>query len=154
MYKTPSDTQAFFDAFPAARGWHNRARCSDLPPYIDLAVALAATAGSNVGIGAQNLATGKEGAMTGEISGHMLHAIGVSYVIIGHSERRQYFGENEAGVISKTQAALEYGLTRSSVLASCWPSVNRAAPKRSSMPVPGWHRSADAGAVREDRDRV
>ncbi len=49
--------------------------------------------------------------MTGEISGHMLQAIGVKYVIIGHSERRQYFGENEAGVLSKTQAALEYGLT-------------------------------------------
>jgi triosephosphate isomerase len=110
MYKTPPETQAFFDDFlPLVAGAKGRdvAIC---PPYIDLHVALVATAGSNVGIGAQNLAAGKEGAMTGEISGHMLKTIGVKYVIIGHSERRQYFGENEAGVLSKTQAALEYDL--------------------------------------------
>jgi triosephosphate isomerase len=111
MYKTPADTQAFFDAFvPLVAGTTGR-EAAICPPYIDLQVALAATAGSNVGIGAQNMATGKEGAMTGEISGYMLKTIGVKYVIIGHSERRQFFGENEAGVLSKTQAALEYGLT-------------------------------------------
>jgi triosephosphate isomerase len=111
MYKTPAETQAFFDAFlPLVAGATGR-DAAICPPYIDLAVALAATAGSNVGIGAQNLATGKEGAMTGEISGHMLKAIGCKYVLVGHSERRQFFGENEAGVLSKTQAALEYGLT-------------------------------------------
>jgi len=111
MYKTPADTQAFFDAFlPLVAGATGR-DAAICPPYIDLPVALAATAGSKVGIGAQNLAAGKEGAMTGEISGYMLQTIGVKYVIIGHSERRQYFGENEAGVLSKTQAALEYRLT-------------------------------------------
>jgi triosephosphate isomerase (TIM) len=111
MYKTPADTQAFFDAFlPLVSGITGR-EAAICPPYIDLPVALAATAGSNVGIGAQNLAAGKEGAMTGEISGYMLQAIGVRYVIIGHSERRQFFGENEAGVLSKTKSALEYGLT-------------------------------------------
>jgi triosephosphate isomerase len=111
MYKTPAETQAFFDAFlplVADTAGRDAAIC---PPYIDLAVALAATAGSNVGIGAQNLAAGKEGAMTGEISGHMLKTIGCKYVLVGHSERRQFFGENEAGVLSKTLAALEYGLT-------------------------------------------
>ena len=111
MYKTPAETQAFFDAFlPLVAGTTGRDAVI-CPPYIDLAVALAATAGTNVGIGAQNLAPGKEGAMTGEISGHMLKAIGVKYVIVGHSERRQFFGENEAGVLARTQAALEYGLT-------------------------------------------
>src|SRR5580704_8067618 len=111
MYKTPAETQAFFDAFlPLVAGATGR-DAAICPPYIDLPVALAATQGSNVGIGAQNMAPGKEGAMTGEISGHMLKTIGVKYVIIGHSERRQFFGENEAGVLSKTQAALEYGLT-------------------------------------------
>ena len=111
MYKTPEETQAFFDAFlPLVAGATGR-DAAICPPYVDLHAALAATAGSNVGIGAQNMAAGKEGAMTGEISGHMLKAIGVKYVIIGHSERRQFFGENEAGVLSKTQAALEYGLT-------------------------------------------
>ncbi len=111
MYKTPQETQAFFDAFlPLVAGAAGR-DAAICPPYIDLAVALAAAAGSNVGIGAQNLAAGKEGAMTGEISGHMLKTIGCKYVLVGHSERRQFFGENEAGVLSKTQAALEYGLT-------------------------------------------
>lgn len=111
MYKTPAETQAFFDAFlPLVAGATGR-DAAICPPYVDLAVALAATAGSNVGIGAQNLAAGKEGAMTGEISGHMLKTIGCKYVLVGHSERRQFFGENEAGVLSKTQAALEYGLT-------------------------------------------
>ena len=111
MYKTPAETQAFFDAFlPLVAGTTGR-DAAICPPYIDLAVALAATAGSNVGIGAQNLAAGKEGAMTGEISGHMLKTIGCKYVLVGHSERRQFFAENEAGVLSKTQAALEYGLT-------------------------------------------
>ena len=77
MYKTPAETQAFFDAFlPLVAGATGR-DAAICPPYIDLAVALAATAGSNVGIGAQNLAAGKEGAMTGEISGHMLKTIGV-----------------------------------------------------------------------------
>jgi triosephosphate isomerase len=110
MYKTPADTPAFFDAFlPLVAGAKDRdiAIC---PPYVDLPAAMAATAGSNVGIGAQNMAAGKEGAMTGEISGYMLKSIGVKYVIIGHSERRQFFGENEAGVLAKTKSALEYGL--------------------------------------------
>jgi len=111
MYKTPAETQIFFDAFlPLVAGVTGRDAVIS-PPYIDLPVALAATLGSNVGIGAQNMAPGKEGAMTGEISGYMLQAIGVKYVIIGHSERRQFFGETEAGVLAKTIAALEYGLT-------------------------------------------
>ncbi len=111
MYKTPAETQAFFDAFlPLVAGATGR-DAAICPPYIDLHVAIAAAAGSKVGIGAQNLAVGKEGAMTGEISGYMLKTIGCQYVIIGHSERRQFFGENEAGVLSKTKAALEYGLT-------------------------------------------
>jgi triosephosphate isomerase len=111
MYKTPAETQAFFDAFlPMVAGVTGR-DAAICPPYIDLPVALAATQGSNVGIGAQNMAAGKEGAMTGEISGHMLQAIGVKYVIIGHSERRQFFGETDAIVLARTKAALEYDLT-------------------------------------------
>ena len=111
MYKTPADTQAFFDAFLALVANTTGRDAAICPPYIDLPVAIAATQGSRVGIGAQNLAVGKEGAMTGEISGYMLQTIGVKYVIIGHSERRQFFGENDAGVLAKTKAALEYGLT-------------------------------------------
>jgi triosephosphate isomerase len=65
---------------------------------------------SVIGIGAQNLHWGKEGAVTGEVSGHMLQAVGCRYVVIAHSERRQYFGETEADVVRKTEAAIEYEL--------------------------------------------
>ncbi|HEU5021377.1 MAG TPA: triose-phosphate isomerase [Bryobacteraceae bacterium] len=111
MYKTPAETKTFFDAFVPMVSSVKERQIAICPPYIDLAVAIEAAKGTNVGIGAQNLAVGKEGAMTGEISGHMLKTIGCRYVIIGHSERRQFFGENEAGVLAKTLAALEYGLT-------------------------------------------
>jgi triosephosphate isomerase len=62
-------------------------------------------------VGAQNLYWGTEGAVTGEVSGPMIKAVGCSYVIIGHSERRQYFAEREAEVLKKTVAAIEVGLT-------------------------------------------
>jgi len=111
MYKTPAETKAFFEAFrPLVATAVNR----DIvicPPFPNLQAAITEAAGSNVAVGAQNLYWGKEGAVTGEVSGHMLQAIGCRYVIIAHSERRQYFGENEADVVRKVQAALEYGLT-------------------------------------------
>jgi triosephosphate isomerase len=110
MYKTPAETHAFFEAFkPLVAGATDR----DIvicPPFPDLHAAVKEAAGSNVSIGAQNLHWGKEGAVTGEVSGHMLQAVGCEYVIIAHSERRQYFGETEADVVRKTQAALEFDL--------------------------------------------
>ena len=110
MYKTPAETKAFFEVFnPLVAGATDRdiVLC---PPFPDLHAAVTETAGSNVAVGAQNLYWGKEGAVTGEVSGHMLQATGCQYVIIAHSERRQYFGENEADVVRKVKAALEYGL--------------------------------------------
>ena len=110
MYKTPAETKAFFEVFnPLVAGATDRdiVLC---PPFPDLHAAVTETAGSNVAVGAQNLYWGKEGAVTGEVSGHMLQATGCQYVIIAHSERRQYFGENEADVVRKIKAALEYGL--------------------------------------------
>ena len=65
----------------------------------------------NIRVGAQNIGWAKEGAFTGEISGPMLNAVGVSHAIIGHSERRQYFDETDETVLKRTQAALEFGLT-------------------------------------------
>jgi triosephosphate isomerase len=110
MYKTPADTRAFFDAFKPKVAELKDRDIVFCPPFPDLAVAIEETAGSNIAIGAQNLYWGKEGAVTGEVSGYMLQAAGCAYVIVGHSERREYFGETEAGVLRKTQAALEYDL--------------------------------------------
>jgi triosephosphate isomerase len=70
-----------------------------------------AAKGSHIGVGAQNIAWAREGAFTGEISAAMLRAVGVTYTIVGHSERRQYFGETDATVLKRTEAALEAGLT-------------------------------------------
>lgn len=111
MYKTPAETTAFFEKFlPLVAGAAGREIVINAP-FVNLAAAVAATAGSNVGIGGQNLFWEKEGAYTGEISGPMLKAAGCEYVVIGHSERRQYFGETDATVLKRTVAALEAGLT-------------------------------------------
>jgi len=81
------------------------------PTYLGLQKAVEMAKDSNVGIGAQNMHFEKNGAFTGEISGEMLVAIGVKYVIIGHSERRQYFNETDEAVNKKTIKALSLGLT-------------------------------------------
>ncbi len=80
-------------------------------PYVNLQVALEATAGTNVKIGAQNCHWEKSGAYTAEISADMLVAMGVPYVIIGHSERRTLFGDTDVTVQKRTRAALDAGLT-------------------------------------------
>lgn len=79
-------------------------------PYTDLFYALLLTQGTNIKVGAQNMHWEDSGAYTGEISGKMLKAIGVQYVIIGHSERRQYFGETDETVNKKLKTALEQEL--------------------------------------------
>ncbi|MBQ8015569.1 MAG: triose-phosphate isomerase [Clostridia bacterium] len=79
-------------------------------PYIDLYAALEAAAGSNIKIGAENCHWAEKGAFTGEVSAEMLKAAGVPYVIIGHSERRQYFGETDETVRDRVRAALNAGL--------------------------------------------
>lgn len=79
-------------------------------PYIDLFYALLNTQGTNIKIGAQNMHWEESGAYTGEVSGEMLKCIGVEYVIIGHSERRQYFNETDETVNKKVKAALRNDL--------------------------------------------
>ena len=111
MYKTPAETTAFFEKFlPLVE---NAGHCEIVicPPFVNLPAAVSAAAGSRVKIGAQNLFWAKEGAYTGEISGPMIRATGCSHVIIGHSERRQYFGETDATVLKRILAGLEAGLT-------------------------------------------
>ncbi len=80
-------------------------------PFVDLQAALDATEGSNIKIGAENCHWAEKGAFTGEVSAKMLAAMGVPYVIIGHSERRQYFGETDETVNKRVRAALDAGLT-------------------------------------------
>jgi len=79
-------------------------------PYTDLFYALLTAQNTNIKIGAQNMHFEERGAYTGEISGPMLKSIGVEYVIIGHSERRQYFAETDETVNKKVKAAHKYGL--------------------------------------------
>lgn len=79
-------------------------------PYTDLATAVEMTKGTNIKVGAENVHWAEKGAFTGEISADMLKELGVEYVIIGHSERRQYFGETDATVNQRMKAALAKGL--------------------------------------------
>jgi len=111
MYKIPEQTSAFFQDFLPLVADHTRDEIVVCVPFVDLQTAVAAAAGSNVFVGAQNVHWEKEGAFTGEISAPMLNAIGVTHVIIGHSERRQYFNETDDTVNRKLELALESGLT-------------------------------------------
>ncbi|MEP6963238.1 MAG: triose-phosphate isomerase [Acidobacteriota bacterium] len=79
-------------------------------PFVALPACVTATLGSNIEIGAQDVFWLKEGAYTGEVSAQMLLAIGCHWVIVGHSERRHYFGETDETVFKKTHAALDAGL--------------------------------------------
>ena len=110
MNFTPSEATAFINEIkPMVEGKNN---CDIIfcAPFVTIGAAMEAAKGSNIKIGAQNVHFAENGAFTGEISAKMLKEIGVEYVIIGHSERRQYFGETDATVNLRTKAALAAGL--------------------------------------------
>ena len=111
MYKTPAETKAFFEKFAPLVANATHCEIVICPPFTSLASAVDAIKGTAIHIGAQNIAWAKEGAFTGEISGPMIAAAGASHAIIGHSERRQYFGETDETVLKRTQAALEFGIS-------------------------------------------
>jgi len=111
MHKKPEQTRDFFRDFLPLVSGHTRDEIVVCPPYIDLHAAVEAAKGSNVAIGAQDVYWKDEGAFTGEISPGMLLSVGCTHVIIGHSERRQYFAETDDSVNLKLKAALEAGLT-------------------------------------------
>jgi triosephosphate isomerase (TIM) len=111
MYKNPAQTEEFFRAFLPLVFEHHRDEIVICPPYVDIHSAIEAARGSQISIGAQDVYWKDEGAFTGEISSPMLVAVGCTHVIIGHSERRQYFGETDDTVNLKLKAALEHGLT-------------------------------------------
>ncbi len=109
MNKTPSEAAALAEAIVEKTA----GACCDVvvcPTAICIPGVISKTAGSNVEVGAQNVHFKDSGAYTGELSASMLTDAGVKYVIIGHSERRQYFGETDETVNSRTKAALAGGL--------------------------------------------
>ena len=109
MNKTPAEAAALVTALkPLVKD----ADCDVVVcvPAVDYAAVKEAAAGSNIHLGAQNIHWMENGAYTGELSGDMLTAAGVEYVIIGHSERRQYFGETDATVNQRVLAAVRHGL--------------------------------------------
>jgi triosephosphate isomerase len=110
MYKTQADTRSFFAAFLPLVSDALRCDVVIAPPFTSIIAAVQAVKGSKVAIGGQNLFWQKEGAFTGEVSAGMLAEAGCRYVIIGHSERRQYFGETDGSVAQKVRAALSDGL--------------------------------------------
>ena len=110
MYKTRPEAREFFTRFlPLVTdvGERDVVIC---PPFTDLQTALEATAGSAVQVGAQTMHHAAEGAFTGEVAPAMLTELGVPYVILGHSERREYDNENDAELALKVRAALYAGL--------------------------------------------
>jgi triosephosphate isomerase (TIM) len=111
MYKTQAETRSFFEAFRPLVADSTHCDIVVAPPFTALHVAIEATRRTRIAIVAQNLHWEREGAFTGEISAPMLVESGCKGVIVGHSERRQYFGETDESVNQKTKAALAAGLT-------------------------------------------
>ena len=111
MNKTAAETKALCEALKESLApYAGKVEVAVCPTFTSLATAVEILKGSNVKVGAQNIHWADNGAFTGEISGEMLKEIGVEYVIIGHSERRQYFGETDETVNKRIKAALKYGL--------------------------------------------
>ena len=109
MNMLPNEAINFIDEFaPMVKDTKNEVILC--VPYTDLFYALLNVQGTNIKIGAQNMHWAENGAYTGEVSGQMLKSIGVEYVIIGHSERRQYFAETDETVNKKIKSALSVGL--------------------------------------------
>ena len=112
MHKTRAETAAFLDAFlPLARGRLDGVEVVLCPPYTSLQAAVEGCAGTGLRVAAQNLHFERQGAFTGEVSAPMLAELGVDAVILGHSERRQLFGETDEALRRKVPAALAEGLT-------------------------------------------
>ena len=110
MNKTPAEAAALIDEMkPLVKD----ADCDVVicVPYVDLQTALEKTAGTNIKVGAENCHWAESGAFTGEISAKMLTSMGVEYVVIGHSERRTYFGDTDETVKDRVRAALDAGMT-------------------------------------------
>jgi triosephosphate isomerase (TIM) len=111
MYKTPAQAREFVQSFAPMVADHSRDEVTLCVPFVCIPEVVAATKGTSIAVGAQDMHWEKEGAFTGATSAAMLVGAGCSHVVIGHSERRQYFGETDETVNKKLEAALEAGLT-------------------------------------------
>lgn len=111
MFKSVAETVSFFDEFKPLVAGADHCEILLCTPFPALTAAVETVRGTGIAIGAQNLYWEKQGAFTGEVSAPMIKAAGCSHVLVGHSERRQYFGETDATVLKRTLAALEEGLT-------------------------------------------
>ena len=110
MNKTPAETTVFINELKSEIADSKNTLIAAVP-FVCLPAALEAADGSNLKIAAQNMHWKESGAYTGEVSGAMLQSMGVKYVIIGHSERREYFAETDETVNLKAHAAFSYGIT-------------------------------------------
>ena len=112
MNNTAAEATALINAIKAELDGKDTSYCEIIAgvPFTSIAAAVEAAKGTNIKISAQNIHWAEKGAFTGEISGAMLKEAGVEYVIIGHSERRQYFGETDNTVNARVKAALANGL--------------------------------------------
>jgi triosephosphate isomerase len=110
MYKSAAETFSFFEKFSPLVAAATHAEVVICPTFVNIPAAVDAARSTAIGIGAQDVFWLKEGAYTGEVAAPMLVNVGCRWVIIGHSERRQYFHETEETVFKKTVAALDAGL--------------------------------------------
>ena len=110
MNFTPSEAKAFIEEIKPMVAGKDNCDIVFCAPFVSIAAAMEAAQGSNIKIGAENVHFEDHGAFTGEVSAKMLKEIGVEYVLVGHSERRQYFGETDETVNLRTKAALAAGM--------------------------------------------
>ena len=111
MNKTPKEALELIEILKPLVGGQDKVEVVFCPPAVDLVIAAEAVKGTNIKIGAQNMYCEESGAYTGEISPAMVKESGCEYVILGHSERRGYFGETDELINLKVKKAFEHGLT-------------------------------------------
>lgn len=110
MYKTAAEARDFIRQLKTVLTAQLHVEVAVCPPFTALSAAAVELAGSRIALGAQNMHWEEEGAYTGEVSPKMLKEVGCRYVILGHSERRQYFHETDQEINKKLKAALKWGL--------------------------------------------
>lgn len=110
MNKTPREAIELIETLKPLVSEREDVEVVFCPPFISLMVAVEAVKGTNIKIGAQNMYFEENGAYTGEVAPDMIAECGVEYVILGHSERRQYFGETDESINKKVKKAFEHGL--------------------------------------------